>query len=887
VSAIGILGAASRTARAQDRAPEVSYRFDLNASVVDGEILGRGEISLVNSGTFSLDRVPLVLYPNRFRTQDPRIRDETFGRYYSFRFHSGEIRLESVTDARDRPLEIEARRLVGFPEGTYIHVKLREPVRPGATVRLKVAFKTVVPDRYGMFGKRGRRLILEGGVWPLVPLRDRTGTFRPDAGPMLGRNRITVEASEGTVVLGGVATNEDPTILSRTVFVAAGQDLDVLKRLPARPQLQLPELVYRGPADHADRAAHALDVTEQAAVRFWRDWLPKGPAGDPIVLVEAPLRDRLVHVAGDTILVSDRLFEVFSHFSGFHVRELTRAVFELLARRQLALEQGEGEDRRWVAEAVAWIALEEWQKGQAGVNGALVRERLGILDFIPSIDALLHAPRGLPSSDLYFGRIYEPYDNVRDELERMGSPRPRGRLIAEKLRDKIGNAKLAELARATLGRGGIAGATFRERASSLAHEKMREFFELWLGLPPRENLAIDKREEVRLPDGSEGIAVHLRRDTTDKRIGEVGEPVTVDIQTTEGHDRATWDGKGDTGVVILPRHGFFYGLDVDPEQRLDEDYRGDNQWPYFAKLLVNRFSFSIDLNGGNRSSVDAGFTLHPLFDYHQSILVDGFYAGEGRGGRLTYAYHFGQQIDQITFGNTVWGSFLYESLGTGLIRNAPLFESTGRLGALAMGVALETRTDNVRPTHGGRLAVSFELADSSFAGEFTYSKAQAGAVYVFTPIRPFTFTFGVNLGQVYGSSPPTQALFDLGGDAGGVRGCRTGDFIDRAELVFKSELRLSALEDLDWNIIDMDVVFWRRLELIGFCDAGGVGPGVSEVLRDTKDWKVGAGPGIAWEVDAFGIKAVLLRFDVGWRCDSHGGHERGIPQYYFQVGESF
>lgn len=842
----------------------------------------------MNSGSFPLDRVPLVLYANRFRELDRRIQDETFGRYYSYGFHPGEIRLEKLTGPRGESLDFELRRMPTMPEGTYVHVLLREPVAPGATVRIGVGFRTLVPDRFGPFGRRGKRVVLEGGVWPFVPLRDREGLFRPDLGPMLGRQDVRVAASEGEVVVGGTPTNDDWARLSRTAFIAAGEDLGVLARVAPRADLGVPGLVFRGPAGHESRARSILAFASEAALRFRRDWFPRSqPVGAPIVVVEAPLRDRLILVAGDTIVVSDRLFQVFSHFEGFHVRELTRAVFELLVRRSTAIELGEGEDRRWVGEAVAWIALEEWQKGQSAISGAEVRARLGLLDFIPSIDSLLRAPKGLPSSDVYFGRLYEPRDSLRDRLERVFCPQPRGRVVAEKLRDKIGDKALALLARATLGREPVAGQGFRGKAATLAKEDLRVFFDLWLGRAPRENIAIERREAVTLPDGSDGIAVTLRRETDDPRIGRAGEPVTVDIASTTGHDRATWDGKSDRGIVLLPRRGWLYALDVDPDQRLDEDYRGDNVWPYFAKLLVNRFSFSIDLNGGNRSSIDAGFTLHPLFDYAQSILVDGFYAGDGRGGRLTYAYHFGQQIDEITFGNTVWASAVYESLGTGLLRDARLVETKGRLAAYSVGVSVESRTDSIRPTHGGHAGIAFELSDPHAGSDFTYAKFYADAVYLLTPVRPFTLVVAARTGQVYGSDPPTQQLFDLGGDAGGVRGCRTGDFVDTAVFVTRGELRTSVLEDLDVNVLGLNVVFWRRLELIGFLDSGNTASGIGAAVRGIKDWKVGAGPGVAVEVDAAGIKAVLLRFDMGWRVDSNGGRDRGVPQYYFNIGQSF
>src|SRR5947208_81503 len=93
-------------------------------------------------------------------------------------------------------------------------------------------------------------------------------------------------------------------------------------------------------------------------------------------------------------------------------------------------------------------------------------------------------------------------------------------------------------------------------------------------------------------------------------------------------------------------------------------------WPAIAKVLLNRFSVSLDLNGGNTSSVDAGFTVHPLHDYRQSILVDAFYTPSAQGGRLGYAYHFGSPITSISFAQTVYASGTFERLAGGLLRFA-------------------------------------------------------------------------------------------------------------------------------------------------------------------------------------------------------------------------
>ncbi|MBI3723486.1 BamA/TamA family outer membrane protein [bacterium] len=878
-----LLAAADR-AHAEDP-PEASYRISLEVNRETGEIKGASEIALLNSSSRPLGRLPLLLYANRFRVQDPAIDDTNFERYYSYRFHPGEMRLGSIRDASGKALELSLPAVPGMPSGTYAEVVLEEPVAPGKEARVRVEFVVRVPDRFGMFGRRGSRVVLEGGAWPLVPARSRSGAFEPSLGAMRASHEISATAPSGEVVLAGVATVDSrgvfrTTAVAPTVFLGAGDDLSVIARRSAEPGAGIPEIVYRGPEGEEKKAARILGLVSQAAQRFSRDWLPDEPL-EPIVIVEAPLRDRLVH-ACSVLLVSDRIFEVFPILDGFHEREIQRATFELLARRSRALASVEGPDAAWIAEAIAWVALEQWENDRGGLKGGDVRAGLGILDFIPLIDNALRAPR-FASSDVYFGRLYEPRENVRDELDRLGSSRPRGRVLAEKLRDKMGTEKLRSLALATLGRTARDGSRLRERASRLAGEDLTGFFDLWLGPPPRENLKIASRDAATLPDGREGIAISVERETEDARIGRVGEPVTIELRSGGKRERQVWDGRGDASVLYFSRDGF-YSVEIDPEGRIDELTKDDNFWPSIAKILVNRFKFSIDLNGGHRSSVDAGLTVHPLYAYAHSILLDGFYGGDGRGVRIAYAYSFGQRIDEVTFGSSLAAAFRYESLATGLLRNAPIAETTGRLATYGLSWGIETRTDGLRPTHGFHLGVAGDLADPRFGGDFTYQAVRSNAVFLFTPERPFTFAFEALVGQLWGTNPPSQAQFDAGGE-GAVRGVRTGDFVDRGIFVAKGEVRVSVLEDLDVNVLWL--AWWRRLELCGFVDAGDVGDNVYEVFRAPSRWKLGVGGGVRAELEALGIRPTVLRFDIAWRADHGEGEKRGKAQFYVGVNQSF
>jgi len=844
--------------------PEVGYRVFLSVDPESGIVKGEGEIAFTNSSSLPLERIPLILYPNRFREPDPRIRDVNFERYYSPVFNPGHMTIERATVLGEGECAVE--QLDGLPAGTYAALRPKEPLAPGAKVTVRLRWEVLVPDRYGLFGRRDGRLLAEGGLWPMVAARDRSGAFAPALGPIRATHEVKVSSKSGTTFV--ARTTE-----ARNVFVAAGANLEPVFRLEAHPNANAPEVVVRG--TDADTARKVALLVQGAAQIFHRDWVP-GVAG-PIDVVVGAVRDRLAHPAGDVLLVSDRVYEVLPYLESFHEREITRATFELLGRRALLrVEEG---DAPWVAEAIAWVAVEDWDRARQGLKGDDVRGGLGTFDFIEGVDTQLKAPQ-FTDSDLYFGRISEPRDAVRDELDRFGTARPRGRFVAEKLRDKFGTAALKKIVKSS-------GAPFRARASKVAQEDLTLFFDLWLGPPPKEKVTIESREVVTLPTGEEAVKIVVRRETDDPRLAQVGEPVTVRFASDGVVEQKTWDGKGERGELIFPRHGVIYSIDVDPEGRIDQDYRGDFVFPSIGKLLLNRFDVNIDLNGGNTSSVSLGFTFHPRHDYHQSILMDAFYSATAQGGRVGYAYHFGSPITDIQFAQTAFVSGVFEKVEPGLLRFAAnkYKESDGTICAYTLGYSIDNREPAARQTHGFHAGAAVESAWSPYlGGDFTYEKVSANFAYLFSPVEPLTFAFLAAGGQVFGPNPPTQALFDAGGEDG-VRGIPTGDFLDRAFFVVKGEVRLTVLEDLDLDIIKLGWI--RRIELAGFTDAGQVAYEFGSIFRAPGKWLWGAGAGIRFEIDIAGVRPLLVRFDVAWRCDSGPGPDKGAPQFYLGVGQSF
>lgn len=889
----------------------VEYRWeaalDPDAATLDVE----GVVRVRNDRPVPLLRVPLVLYGNRFRHIDPAITDITFDRYYVPFFDEGRLDLRGVRAPDGRALRVEPGPGEPLPYWTALTVEvvLPEPVPPGEWAEVHVTARLHVPSRLGPFGHRGRRFVLEGGWHPYVPAADARGLREPRGPPAMARHDVRLR------VLGGPADEDDPegalvdhaaadrggrgvavVTTTTTPTIVAGPEVALLARAPARGVA--PEAAVWGEAGDEARAARILRIAEQAAA-FAHDHVASArdrPVDAALTFVQAPLRDRFVHpTSGGVVLYSDRLFHVFAPLQTFHEMEVGRAAIEAIVRRALR-DVDLGADREWVVEALAWWVARRWmdEARSGGLESGTITRGMRVLDFIPAIDSLLRAPRFV-GSDLYYGRLWEPADAVPDELSRALTRRPRGRVVLEKLRDKLGDERLAALVAAAFGReppgapgpglepGGLAAAPLQARASALLGQDLTAFFDLWTRTIPTQNLAIDDVEVVEdLPDGGERVRVKLRREG-DVRPGEVGEPVVVETEGPDGEPiRATWDGFGMEGVVTTTRHGLIYApIRLDPDERVAQGYRGDDISPSYAKLLVNRFSVRIDLNRANRNEASIGFALHPFYDYSHAILVDGFYEQDERGGTIGYAYGFGMVLDERTFGTVVSGRVTAEDLTEGVLRDVGFEESKGTLLSVGAGLSFDTRLFQANPTWGLGVDFSYEHSDKTFGTDFRFDLFAVEVEAVYSVVRGTQLAVEVVVGQVIGTDIPTQRLFDAGGE-GSVRGVKASRFVGRSLVAIRGELRQMLIEDLDVPLLWL--AWLRKLQVALFLDAGDVGDTIERVLEERDDWKWGTGIGVRAWLDVFGLQNTVLRFDVGFRIDET--KELG-PQYYFGLGQSF
>lgn len=859
-------------------------RFELSLGPEGRSLRGAGKLELRNLSPNFVQHLPLVLYPARFRELDPEIDDVVFDRFYARWFQPGDLELKAL---RSGGAPLETRPAPGLPEGTALWVRLPRPLSPGQWVALELEFELKVPERLGSFGHDRGRLVLEGGFLPYLPRGDhRSPPARAELELVLKPAReedlqswrgflggARVEAKAGVTVRW---SGQSPTLV-------LGPD-EAWSPAPGEEQTEEgPRIEVLAPSDEDAQRRQRLVRLAGEAARALEVVTGEAPQGE-LTFVQAPLRDRFLSTADRVVLYSDRLFRVFPILRSFHELEVGRAAILSLVRQRLATRDL-GPDRDWLCEAIAWWIARRWAEGKSGLKGSRVRAGLAFLDFIPAIDRLLRAPR-FPGSDLFYGRFYEPWDSVPDDFARALSRRARGRVVLEKLRDKLGEVALEAWVKAALR---PEGAHPRATAATLAGEDLEGFFALWLSgdgrRAPLEDLELEEVETLREhPDGTRDVKLRITR-TGDPRIGRVGEPVEVrGVDAEERETRVRWEGRGDMGEVVL-RHGggWFDPIVLDPDGRINQSIDGPDRIPLAPfKLLVNRVRLRPDLNGGNRNEAALGVTLVPGYDYSHRVALDAFYQQDERGVSVGYGRGFGWAIDQRSFGLGVGFDATLAKLNQGVLSSAAgLTESEGTLASYGAGVSLDTRRFSLDPSSGVAIGGHYEFADRHFGTDFRFHKFDLDLTMIFTPWRGTTFGTQLVVGQIVGNQIPTQRLFDAGGE-NSVRGVRTSTFIGRSLIAVRSEIRQTLWTDLDLNFLYLFYV--RRFQAVVFLDSGDVGRDLDAVFRARTDWKWGTGAGIRIWGDTFGVNRFVFRFDIAFRIDET--RDMG-PQYYLGVGQSF
>jgi len=854
--------------------------------------------SVPHDGPEPLDELVLVLYPRTLSQLDPVLSDLTFPRVYPERFSPGDMEL---LDGDGTPLELQAIPVRGVPDGTFVRLPLDPPVAPGGVAQVELAFRTTVPHRFGTFAHYRWMVALNGGWLPRVAPRAPDGSWTPDAPlpPVDWDLELTYPADHGVVINGQVSAALDgdrgaPGLGSalfgdgRARYRGRARFLTVVLHRDATVTTVDSDsgpLVYVG-RPPTDRQQQDLALVADNALGLLREH-GVVEASHGTVVVEVPLRWRLVELGEGCVLVSDRYLENDPTLRRFATTQLSRAV--MTERLLSAVERRESTaDAPAIAEAVSWALLPRYLERRYRFN-TTAEELLRPLDFIPSVEQFLYAPR-YPFHDEFLNNPYQ-YDPLHADIRRYHRTGISPRVSLLKVRERVGDQALdgatvdyvASLADA-------AGPGYLQAIEARSGVSVHATWDAWEDTFPVLNYALEVQREQQ----GDGWRTHIE---LHRQVLEEGAwaPEVVQVLATlparPGEQRTryelSWDGDGDGTSWQLDTPRRLGRVVVDPRHKVleaDRDgfiLRRDNLDPVPLKIWPYGSVGSINVTDGT-FSLFAGLAARPANDnrhlwsldlVHTELTFVGLSFGYGR--------YFGRSRDELYLRNRV-------SVGIGVdVLNQAFAATPGLVPTVfdgGIGYRYDSRYGGLFPMRGGRFATSVfgGYVHQTAMPDPDDPPAYIGAAVsgtVLLPFHPRVVLAVRGKGGVTSATLPHKQLV-LGGSSD-LRGLperyATGHFKALAAL----ELRVYAIRDIN---LRMPLGRLQGVQFNTFVEGGWVGDGAPRA----DELHIGVGGGVRLHYSWFGLWPAHGGIDVAWSPDAPRGNLLPWPvQIYLMLGQSF
>ncbi len=175
--------------------------------------------------------------------------------------------------------------------------------------------------------------------------------------------------------------------------------------------------------------------------------------------------------------------------------------------------------------------------------------------------------------------------------------------------------------------------------------------------------------------------------------------------------------------------------------------------------------------------------------------------------------------------------------------------STGDVAA-RIGLVFDTRNDEVAPRRGVRVEAIVGAADSTVAGDVSYTRTTASAAG-YLPVGTRLVVAGRVLGQTMSGAPPLGSFYLIEASdqpVFGLGGAQSHRALFRRRLLDADKLLASL--DVRYDLAGVPTLF--AVTLLGFLDAGRVFP-AKELSLTTEDLQVGGGLGLFLKLFRSGI----------------------------------
>jgi hypothetical protein len=802
------------------------------------------------------------LYGDRLRVA-PAALDERSGRW----IYPGEISLggweDLAVELDGAPVTFERAPLASGADAGGSDLVIAVPEGP-TEVELHVRGRLVVPDRYGRLGRAHSETALVGPWYPLVVDPASGWSHR-------ARHHVVLESAAGEVVLfdeeHGRASPSGPRaeldVVGRFVpALAAGR---VHHRVAHVGATRL--TVVSGSAEHTPppRDAEGMDGVEsfeaidrvaliEEVLRQISETLAWLSIPGPEDLTVAVVRSRVelaAHAPG-TVLVSDRLFEIFplDVVREFHRRALARAMLlEVADRMGRGLEPDA--DQAWARDlrSVVLLELDGLRRSDAAERP---EDLLTAFSFHPAIDSLLYAPQ-ITFEQAYFGAI-DDSDPFRDDPVRAREPITGGRRILESARDALGEERLRRFvarlvharrpAREALGR--IVG----DEEASRAIDRWLEYGRLAV------NYRLGTIESERMDGGGFRHRIEVIREG-DARI----EPVEVLVEDGAGNGvTGIWDGEGERGVVEIVTEAERGTVTIDPRHRLpqsaevaDGHPRADDATSQPFRLpIITAFALDLLLSEADFTGL-LEVAIRQRYDLDHTLSLRAFRTVARTGGRIRYIQGLGPKVHT---------NRRMASLGGGIGFNYVDAFGMSTVGGWALDLdvsgGVDTRSYIYDPRDGYSLAAGLS-ATGTVREDGVFNVAVRGGVRggLLLPaglLNVFALVFGAG----FSVNPTFDADRQGLGGRNALRGFANDEILATGVVYGVLEHRFTALSDLAVNVLHL--AWLREVQLAWWLGAGGAF-GTTDG-RDAR-FALEGGAGVRFHYEYGGIQPGVLALDFG------------------------
>lgn len=799
------------------------------------------------TGTTAL--IPVALGADRYRAPPLRVPAADEPLMYRWGFDPGgfsavQIRVDGKPAVETRRQRLEDGSAILWVRG------------PGRACTLEVSARLRLPRRYGPFGVIGRQATLAGRWYPQVGAQPRRH-------PPRGRVHLRIRLPAGAAAVVG----------SRWVPWIPGQGTRWIEADAwggALPVVILPPETTTVQGRRGDRLVSPRGRSREPAERRRRRAIVETMAlaeseEAPLLVVQAPLRRELARgLEGGVVLVSDHAFR------GWPLEDLDRFEKQALLRALVYARALRSSDPV-VADIVAAAEVQEWLSSRDGTPEAA--DLLAPFAFVPAVDSLLYAPQ-IPFRDAYFRALRED-DPLRAAMVSYPSGWPRGKILFEKLVDRIGASSARAVAR-KLREGAPLERSLAAALRSSPGPEARAFLSTWLGDYPEVAYRLGRW-------GSERDGARFRARVEIERLGaEVAEPVALRLEDARGESRivATPATSAALRVVTATLSAPLSSVTLDPAGRLAQaselgspNPRLDDRTHPGWRVLLNSFNILVGATGG---TFDLGLNLTFARRY------DPTWAFGLSGGAAPDAFSVTGQLRRA-FGRTItpnrrssWGALVVtgERLREGFV------EGSGGAWATRAGFRFgyDDRATSFAPEAGTGLRAEITYArvwarDGPSSGNDT-DDALALRAALLRSVRvghAHTFSVRARVDAWILGRPRPQLAFD-GGGRFGLRGYRVGEEQGQLRGLVAGEWVHPLLRDAE---VDGFRLAWAdRLDGALFVELGLIGDDVDALGRG---FRATAGYGFRAYLDYLGIRPGVLAIDIAFPLVS-------VPERRFEVG---